>query len=157
MIVARLSARVNATESGEKVRQAVLNLFPRAALDPSPDAVRGETNDLDALAKAIRSARVLDTARAVFLRGMTSDGLSTAFDLNKQAAFSGRLNFATVPGPLGDIQVMVVAGTPEELRAWIDAVAPDTRAAGYRRALGERELRGLLRSERGYGPEESGE
>ena len=78
----------------------------------------------------------------------------TTFEIAKQAAAGGRLNFATVRGPLGDIVVRIEADSPERLRRFIDEVAPDTRSPTYRAGLPQRELKLLLKSERGEAVDE---
>lgn len=116
----RASAPVRPTEDPEKVTQAVRNLFPDARIEVRPDAVLGETESLDRLREMIRNQKIRDAARSQLLHGRR--GTRTAFTLNKQAAFMGRVNFAA-SSPLGDIEVEIES---DDLDAAIDFVAEST-------------------------------
>ncbi|HVL86841.1 MAG TPA: RNA-binding domain-containing protein [Candidatus Thermoplasmatota archaeon] len=148
MIVARVSAAVQPTEDPALVERAVRAFFPGAALETTGARVAGSEEGAKGLAEAIARAKIADTARAILLGNLSRDERTTAFEINKQAAVAGRLNFATVRGPLGDIVVRLEADAPEELRAFIDRAAPDTRAKKYREALSPADLRELLRAQR---------
>ncbi len=116
----RVSVPVRPTEDVNKVRRALLNVFPDLRIDASEDALRGTTESLDRLRELIRKLRIRDTARRVLLRGREGD--RTRFDLNKQAAFSGRVSFAA-DSPLGDIAVEIDSNRLEDV---IDFVAEST-------------------------------
>lgn len=121
-----MRAPVQPTESAAKVMAAVRNLFPGARLEATAWGVEGEAGDLATFARLVRDQRIPDTARGVLLRAQ--DGSRASVSLSKQAAAAGRLNFATREGPLGDIQVEFRGASASELAAFIDQVAPDTRA-----------------------------
>jgi len=125
-----LSAPVYPTESAERVAAAVRALFPEAVLAEEGARVSGRLDDVDALARLVQRLRIPDTARGQLFKGRR--GERTVVFLNKQAASAGRLNFAAVPGPLGDVRVEIVASSPEALERFILEVAPDTRAPEYR-------------------------
>ena len=116
----RVSVPVRPTEDADKVRRALLNVFPDLRIDASEDALRGTTESLDRLRELIRKLRIRDTARRVLLRGREGD--RTRFDLSKQAAFSGRVSFAA-DSPLGDIAVEIESDRLEDV---IDFVAEST-------------------------------
>lgn len=116
----RVSVPVRPTEDVNKVRRALLNVFPDLRIDASEDALRGTTESLDRLRELIRKLRIRDTARRVLLRGREGD--RTRFDLSKQAAFSGRVSFAA-DSPLGDIAVEIESDRLEDV---IDFVAEST-------------------------------
>ena len=116
----RVSVPVRPTEDVNKVRRALLNVFPDLRIDASEDALRGTTESLDRLRELIRKLRIRDTARRVLLRGREGD--RTRFDLSKQAAFSGRVSFAA-DSPLGDIAVEIESNRLEDV---IDFVAEST-------------------------------
>ena len=118
-------APVQPTESAAKVAEAVRHLFPEAQLAETSWGVEGPAGSLDRFAAAIREQRIPDTARGVLLRAQ--DGARARVVLNKQAAAVGKLNFATRPGPLSDIDLELRAASAQELSALIDKVAPDTR------------------------------
>ena len=116
----RVSVPVRPTEDADKVRRALLNVFPDLRIDASEDALRGTTESLDRLRELIRKLKIRDTARRVLLRGREGD--RTRFDLSKQAAFSGRVSFAA-DSPLGDIAVEIESDRLEDV---IDFVAEST-------------------------------
>lgn len=116
----RVSVPVRPTEDANKVRRALLNVFPDLRIDASEDALRGTTESLDRLRELIRKLKIRDTARRVLLRGREGD--RTRFDLSKQAAFSGRVSFAA-DSPLGDIAVEIESDRLEDV---IDFVAEST-------------------------------
>lgn len=116
----RVSVPVRPTEDANKVRRALLNVFPDLRIDASEDALRGTTESLDRLRELIRKLKIRDTARRVLLRGREGD--RTRFDLSKQAAFSGRVSFAA-DSPLGDIAVEIESDRLEDI---IDFVAEST-------------------------------
>lgn len=116
----RVSVPVRPTEDANKVRRALLNVFPDLRIDASEDALRGTTESLDRLRELIRKLKIRDTARRVLLRGREGD--RTRFDLSKQAAFSGRVSFAA-DSPLGDIAVEIES---DRLADIIDFVAEST-------------------------------
>lgn len=135
-----LRVAVHPTESEDRVRTAVLRLFPAAELQPAPGGLAGRCPDLGRLREAIREQRIPDTARGVLLRGQ--EGGATRFAVGKQAAAAGKLNFASREGPLGDIHVELRAADARALAAVIDELAPDTRGWTLEaRGLTEKSLR----------------
>ncbi|MGQ0797725.1 MAG: RNA-binding domain-containing protein [Methanobacteriota archaeon] len=118
----RVSAPVRPTEDADKVRRALLHVFPDLRIDASEDGLRGTTESVDRLRDLIRNRKIRDTARGVLLRGREGD--RTRFELNKQAAFAGRVSFAA-GSPLGDISVEIESERLEDL---IDFVAESTTA-----------------------------
>jgi predicted RNA binding protein with dsRBD fold (UPF0201 family) len=120
----QVTAPVRDTEVTDRVRDAITNLFPTA--DPTFDhgELRAEVHDLDHFSELLHRFEILDTARGVFFD--TRRGDTVAFDLKKQAAFEGRVNFAVGdPSELGDIHVRVRVTEPD-VEAYIDHVAPPT-------------------------------
>jgi len=107
-----IQVEVHPTEDPERVRAAVLALFPDAAEEPArPGTVRFSARDPSALAEKLARQRIRDTARAVFLRSLRSGRIR--FLLNKQAALAGRVNFPEPGAPLGDLEVEVATEHPE--------------------------------------------
>jgi predicted RNA binding protein with dsRBD fold (UPF0201 family) len=139
-VATRLRAPVHPTESAERVLAAIRRVFPAADMQRTPWGVEGSCPDLARFGQLVRGQRIPDTARGVLLR--SQDGPRARFTLSKQAAAAGRLNFAALPGPLGDIGVELEAGSAAELTALIDGIAPDTRGWSLEeRGLTERSLR----------------
>jgi len=116
----RAEVAVKATESVEKVRRALLNLFPDAEVAEEPGRLVARTTSLERLREILREQRIRDTARGQMISGL--EGNVLAFTLSKQAAFVGRASFAA-GSPLGDIEVTV---EDADLDAVIDWVAEST-------------------------------
>ncbi len=121
MVEVRISCKVNPSEDPEKVRAAVLSIFPDAELELGEDGFSGRAGSLDAFGRRIRSQRILDAARSVLLRNLRGD--RTSMSLNKQVATVGKVSFADRNPVLGAIEVTVEG---EDLEAYIDRVAPMT-------------------------------
>lgn len=126
MLRIRARAPVRLTEDPERVRRALLNLFPDAQLTESRDLVEGTTGSLVRLAELVRSHQIPDTARGVLLRGRRGETTRTRILLGKQAAFVGRPNFGVEPTPLGEIEVEIEADDERELLYAIYSVGFDT-------------------------------
>ncbi|MFO7619361.1 MAG: RNA-binding domain-containing protein [Thermoplasmata archaeon] len=110
----KIETEIHPTEEPERVRQAVLNLFPDAMGDfPADGAFRMTASDAAPFFTRISEQKIRDTARNILLRSIL--GSELRFHLNKQAAFSGRVNFTEGNSILGDIEVVVIIEQPEEL------------------------------------------
>ena len=125
-IVTSISAPVFPTEPEEKVREAIGHIFPDANLhmvkkEGFVDMLEG-TASLDRLHELLRSEKILDTARKSMFRDVEEHEVS--FQLNKQAAFMGHVNFLDQNAPLGGIYVNIECSDPQHL---IDWMAPQTR------------------------------
>ena len=109
------------TEDRQKVRQALLNIFPGAEIEEGASMLTARTNDAERLREIIIDHHIRDTARSVMLRGVR-DG-STRFVLNKQVAFVGKVSFLDEPAALGGIEVTV---QDEDIQNVIDHLAEST-------------------------------
>ena len=109
------------SEDPEKVRTAILKVFPDAELETGEDEIKGRTDNLDRFSKQIRKQKILDTTRSVMIHGKRGD--RTRFFLNKQVAFVGKVSFCEERTILGTIKVVVIDEDIDEL---IDKVAPIT-------------------------------
>lgn len=119
-----ITAPVNPTEDPQKVVQAIRQIFPDAEIEQSDDQVHATTASLDTLLRKASEERVLDAARGALWRGRKKTNM-TVFEVNKQAAYVGRVNFNEVSHPLGDLEVTVEI---DDLDALLDKIAPPTRA-----------------------------
>ena len=119
----RVSCPVFPSEDPEKVRQAVLNMFPGIELNADNSALSGETDSLEHFSAQIRRQRILDTARSVLMKGRRKD--RTVFNMNKQAAFAGKISFAEERTILGTINVTILS---DDITAFIETLAPQTVA-----------------------------
>ncbi len=121
--------KAHRTEPREKVKEAVLNLFPDAEFEDETlgnDEDRDEDIELVARAgeESIEHLRELvdrqeinETAREQFLDAVLGDTL--AFRLSKQPATVGRVNFDVGGHELGALHVRVETDDPE---AFVDRV-----------------------------------
>ena len=121
-----IKVKIFPTESVEKVKQAVENLFPTASIEIISQhigshlhaKIKGK-NGLTNLFNRLREERILAAARRVFRRGYAEN--SFIFYLNKQAAYVNRLSFCDSVDelPLGFIEVCVICDDPEGLIDWL--------------------------------------
>ncbi|MFQ6013119.1 MAG: RNA-binding domain-containing protein [Thermoplasmata archaeon] len=125
MYEARAETPCHATESADKVRRAVLNIFPEAQLEGgNEEGIAGHGGTLNRFAELLRRQRIRDSAREVLEGGIQGNRL--VFYLNKQAAYAGRVSFSA-HAPLGDICVTVVS---DDLRGLVRELTSSTRAGG---------------------------
>lgn len=124
MVKVQIEAAVNPTENPAKVVQAVRQMFPDADVEVEDDRVHAKSDSLDTLLRKAREERVRDAARGTLWRGR-KDEHTTVFQVNKQAAYVGRVNFNEVAHPLGDLEVTVET---DDLDALLAKIAPPTRA-----------------------------
>ena len=116
-----VSCPIFPSEDPERVAQAVLNIFPDAVLEISENAVNAEAGSMDHFSMQIRKQRILDSARSVLMKGRR--GERSFFDLNKQAAFAGKISFAEPRTVLGTIKVTASA---DDITSFIEILAPKT-------------------------------
>lgn len=89
---------------------------------------QGGINLLLSLHELIRREAIIDSFREkAFNKGLSEDGLSVRFLLNKQAAFVGVPSILEEE-PLGSIEVIIKAASSEELKRLIEWLLPLTEA-----------------------------
>jgi predicted RNA binding protein with dsRBD fold (UPF0201 family) len=121
----KVSAPVKPTEVTERVVEAVNELFPNADVETHGDRVVAEAHDAETLREQLYEQRIVDTARKEFHRNKTTEGFS--FDLKKQAAVVGKVNFSVgSPDELGDVHVEVNVHEPD-VESFIGYLAPETQ------------------------------
>jgi predicted RNA binding protein with dsRBD fold (UPF0201 family)/dephospho-CoA kinase len=125
-IITTVSALVYPTELEEKVGHAIESIFPGARprmikQKGYVDRLEG-TAGLDHLHELLRKQKILDTARGAMFKGLRDD--ETSFELSKQAAYMGHVNFLDHKVALGGIYVTIRYSDP---RLIIDWLAPETR------------------------------
>ena len=121
----QVTAPVYDTEVTDRVADAIEQLFPGADPDHRHGELVGEVHDMERFSELLHRQEILDTARSVFFDSLRGDAF--AFDLKKQAAFEGVVNFAVgEPNELGEIHVRVRVDQPDA-ESYIDHVAPPTR------------------------------
>ncbi len=119
----QVTIRVNCslTEDSEKVLKALINIFPEANVEELEKGFIARTSSIDRFKEILRRSRILDAARSILIGGRR--GNSTAFSLNKQAAYMGKVSFVDDDVPLGPIEVVI---EDDRLDALIDDIAPET-------------------------------
>jgi uncharacterized protein len=128
-VTIRARAPLKPTEDPERVRAALLALFPTAKVREERGEMLAEGATLDRLRELIRNERIPDTARGVMLHGLSADGAYARFRVGKQAAAAGRVHFGVLRGPLGDVEVEIEGSEPGDAERAIYRCAPDTTVA----------------------------
>jgi len=120
-----IAAPVYPTEVTDRVADAIVNLFPGAEIEHREGELSGTAHSMERFSELLHKREILDTARDQFYANHRGDTIS--FDLKKQAAFEGVVNFAVgKPDELGEIHVRVRVDEPS-VEAYVDHVAPRTK------------------------------
>jgi len=122
MTAVTVSCPVYPSEDPEKVKNALLEIFPTGDF-VLEDGIMSGTADLDNFSSLIRKQRILDATRSQMLRGMERSSRETRFSLNKQVATVGKVSFVEYRTALGTIEVTV---EDDDIQGLIDRVAPVT-------------------------------
>lgn len=122
----RVEVEINPTESEDKVRRAVENIFTGMPVQLKPrrkgNLLVAEGKGSEALTKLynlLRRERICNAARKVLFQGL--NGNVIRFYLNKQVAYAGHVSFCgeLAESPLGPIKVRIECGNPRELINWL--------------------------------------
>lgn len=105
----KVTAPIKSTEDSSRVKQAVLNIFPDAAMEEHEGKLEGTVSNAENLKRMLETQKIRDTARWFLKKNVKGGKLS--FKLNKQAAYAGKVNFAIFAHPMGEIEVQI---TPEK-------------------------------------------
>ena len=120
----QITAPVNPTEVTDRVADAIENLFPEAEISSQPGELLATSHSMEHFSERLHEQAILDSARGAFFSNQ--QGNTFSFDVKKQAAFEGVVNFAVGDGSeLGDIHVRVTVQEPD-VESFIDHVAPPT-------------------------------
>ncbi len=126
-----VEVEVNPTESVEKVKRSVENIFGSIPLQskslPRGELLVAEVKGIEALTKLynlLRRERIRDAARGVLFEGLSGNTIS--FCLNKQVAYAGHVSFSkeVAESALGPIKVQIKCEDPKRLIDWL---APKTQ------------------------------
>ena len=120
MVSVLITCPVYPSEDPEKVREAILNIFPDASLETDDRGFRGEAT-ADKFHGLIRKQKILDSTRAMMFKGTRGNRIT--IHLNKQVAAVGKISFTEPRTILGTITVTMEDDEPEAL---IDRIAPRT-------------------------------
>jgi len=122
-VEAEVTAPVYDTEVTDRVADAITELFPGAEPELRHGELTATVHDLEHFSELLHRQEILDTARGTFFSNRRGDTFS--FQLKKQAAFEGVVNFVVEPGELGAVTVRVAVEEPD-IEAYVDHVAPPT-------------------------------
>lgn len=125
-----VEVEINPTESEDKVKRAVENLFGGIPVQLRPlhrgSLLVARASGVEALTKLhnlLRRERIRDAARKALFGRLHENRIS--FCLNKQVAYAGHISFSeeVAESPLGPIRIRVECKNPRELIDWL---APKT-------------------------------
>lgn len=113
---------INPSEDPEKVKKAMLNIFPDLSVTTEEFTAMTRSDDLRSLEKIyefIHARKSQKIYRRTLEKNIKND--STWFYLNKQAAFAGKLAICeeSDESPLGPIKVILTSQNIEEIIDWI--------------------------------------
>lgn len=126
-----IEVEVNPTESEQKVKEAVENIFGAMTMQTKPlhkgSLLLAEAAGHEALTKfhnILQREHIRAAARAVFLQGL--ERTSVNFCLNKQVAYAGHVSFSqeVAESPLGPIRVKIKSENPRQVVDWLTAMNP---------------------------------
>lgn len=120
MVAVKLFCKVCPSEDPEKVRDAVMNIFPDASLERTDKGFEG-TGTTNRFRELIRKQKILDSTRSMMFKGIRDN--SIVMHLNKQVATVGKISFTEPKTILGTIKVTIECEDPESV---IDDIAPRT-------------------------------
>ncbi len=129
-ITIHIETQVNLTETEEKVKKTIENLFGNIETHVEPiykgARIFSESKTLSTLSKfqnLLRRERIRAAARMMLIAGTRDKTLT--FCLNKQVAYAGHVSFAQeeAESPLGPIKVTVRTDNPRGLINWLTSGA----------------------------------
>jgi len=112
----KIRAEIKKTEVEERVREAILNIFPDAEIRREGNFLVAESRSLEKLRELVHRQKIIDTVRAELLNNLRGD--RTFLRLRKQVAYMGRVNIAE-DDPLGAIEAEIISDEIERLIWWI--------------------------------------
>jgi predicted RNA binding protein with dsRBD fold (UPF0201 family) len=127
-VTVHVEAEINPTETEDKVKQAVENMFGPVKIQTRPlrkgFLLKAESKGQEALIKLrnlLQREHIRAAARTVLIRGAENNSVN--FCLNKQVAYAGHVSFATEPNesPLGPIRVKIRTEDPRKIVEYLTA------------------------------------
>ncbi len=117
----KIETKVNPTENTEKIKNAILSIFPDAECEENEDKLKCQAENIENFAMLLKEQRIRDAARSIFLSHLHDNKI--IFWISKQVATVGKVSFSVGEVPLGDIKIELRG---DSLPALIDQIAPDT-------------------------------
>jgi predicted RNA binding protein with dsRBD fold (UPF0201 family) len=127
-VTVQVEAEINPTETEQKVKQAIENMFGLMNMQTKPlrkgSLLSAEAKGQEALSKLrnlLQREHIRAAARTVLVHGLEAKSLN--FSLNKQVAFGGHVSFSTEPNesPLGPIKVKIETENPRRIIEYLTA------------------------------------
>ncbi len=127
-VTVHIEAEINPTETEDKVKQAVENMFGPMKIQTKPlrkgFLLKTEAKGQEALVKLrnlLQREHIRAAARTVLIRGVERNAIK--FCLNKQVAYAGHVSMATEPNesPLGPISVEIRTEDPRKIVEFLTA------------------------------------
>ncbi len=113
---------VNPTENPEKIKKAILNVFPYSTIKTEIFSISAQSNDLNSLEKIYETVHSKQTQR-IYRRNLENnlENNTTWFYLNKQAAFVEKIAICEEAdeSPLGPIKVVLTSSRVDRIIDWI--------------------------------------
>lgn len=112
----RVKTTIHPSEDPQKVKKAVLNIFPSIELELEESKVSGKSNRLDSLENLknkLGLQAIRDSARRELRKRQKEN--SIRFFLNKQVAKVSKVNFSDGNTPLDPIEISIEAKDIEKI------------------------------------------
>jgi hypothetical protein len=114
----QIFCKINPSEDPEKVKLAIINIFPDLTLEITDTDITGKTNNIQSLSqisKTIRENNIKKTYQRILKNN--SNGDSSWFYLNKQAAFVNTVALCSEENEssLGPIKVILRSNDIEQV------------------------------------------
>jgi hypothetical protein len=113
---------INPSEDPNKVKSAILNIFPNCEIKLEKFSIKGDSNDLHLLEKIYDAINSMQSEK-IYRRRLEKnlENNSTWFYLNKQAAFAEKIAICeeSDESPLGPIKVILTSTQIERIIDWL--------------------------------------
>ena len=113
---------INPSEDPNKVKSAILNIFPNCEIKTEKFSIKGNSNDLLSLEKIYDEINSMQSER-IYQRRLEKnlENNSTWFYLNKQAAFAEKIAICekSDESPLGPIKVILTSTQIDRIIDWL--------------------------------------
>ena len=124
----QIFSSVNPSEDPEKVKKAIMNIFPNSSIEIEKSSAHSQSCDLRSLEKiyeTIHSRQSQKIYRRTLEKNLKND--TTWFYLNKQAAFVEKIAICeeSDESPLGPIKIILTSSNIEGIIDWMISGSSD--------------------------------
>ncbi len=123
-IEVEVETKIHPTEDIDKVKKAILNLFPDSDISIDNDRVTARTSNLLRFRELLRMQRILDTTRSILISSKSGNRVTVY--LNKQTAYISRINFSEEDAILSPLKVTFRL-FDVDFERFLDYLAPETK------------------------------